>query len=159
VYGDFEMSRRLIPSILINSIRNESVNLSSPECIRDFIYVEDVVDFYLKLAEKRPQHDFVFNIGTGVQSNIQNVVEIVQRIIGKRLDIRWGTQISRPWEPKVWQACIEKAKKVLEWQPKYSLEHGLQKALEWFKRNLNLYEQREKHVTKNTASKYKSSQA
>jgi nucleoside-diphosphate-sugar epimerase len=139
VYGDFEMPTRLIPSILCNATLNKQIKLSCRNNVRDFVYIQDVVDCYLAIAEKNPTSQHIFNAGTGVQSTIQDVVETTEKLFNKKLDVVWDQQISRPWEPKRWQADISKSKSVLGWKPKYGLENGLKKSLEWFEKNIDLY--------------------
>lgn len=155
VYGDFEMSGRLIPSICINVLQNKPVNLSSPGFVRDFIYVEGVVDFYMLLHEKRPQDFFIFNVGTGVQATIADVMNIITALRPEKITVNWGTNIARPWEPEVWKADISRAKNILGWSPKYSLSEGLEKSLLWFEKNLHVYKKKDVGNEKRQ-SKYKS---
>ncbi len=139
VYGDYEMPGRLIPSILVNALQNNQINLSSPDFVRDFIYVKDFVDFCVLLASVKPEQQYVFNAGTGVQSSIKYVIKTVQAITGRPLDICWGASVPRPWEPKIWQADINKASKFLDWTPKFLLKDGLTESLKWFGKNISLY--------------------
>jgi len=139
VYGDYEMQNRLISSVLTGALTQAQINLSSESCVRDFIYVQDIVDLYLKIAEVKPARDFVFNGGTGVQSTIKNIIEVIESLIGSNLNVSWNTSLPRPWEPKSWKANIDLASNVLNWQPKYSLQRGLAQSLNWFKNNLNFY--------------------
>jgi nucleoside-diphosphate-sugar epimerase len=140
------MPSRLIPSILVNALQNKQINLSSPNFVRDFIYVKDFVDFCILLALVKPEQQYVFNAGTGVQSTIKDVIKAVQAIVKKPLDICWGASIPRPWEPKVWQANIDKAKEFLGWTPKYLLKDGLTESLNWFDQNINCYSPSLKNV-------------
>ena len=147
-YGNFEAFGRLIPSIFINFLQNKQINLSLPHFVRDFIYVEDIVDFYLMLCEKRPRTNFIFNAGTGVQSTIKDVIEKVQSFLDKKMIVCWNKLMPRPCEPEVWQACINRAKTVVGWEPKYSLEQGLKESFKWFKKNLHLYVRMEKKFSR-----------
>ena len=139
VYGDFEMPGRLIPSIIVNALQDKQINLSSPNFVRDFIYVKDFVDFCIQLSVIQPDQQFVFNAGTGVQSTIKYVVKTVQAVVERPLDICWGTSVARPWEPKIWQANIDRAKELLGWTPKYLLKDGLTESLKWFDKNIKFY--------------------
>lgn len=139
VYGDYEMQNRLIPTVLTGALLHNQISLSSESCVRDFIYVQDIVDLYLKIAEVKPAQNFVFNGGTGVQSTIKDVVDVVESLIASKLNVSWNSSTPRPWEPKVWKANIDLALNVLDWHPKYSLRSGLAQSLSWFKNNLNFY--------------------
>ncbi len=138
-YGDYEMPTRLIPHVLVRALTNQPLSLSSPNNVRDFIYIEDIVDAYLAIAEKKPKEHFIFNAGTGVQSSIKDVIVLLEKIRGKKLEVHWGKEPLRPWEPKTWLADVSRSKKVLGWQVKFSLEQGLEKSLKWFENHMNFY--------------------
>ncbi len=138
VYGDFEHPHRLIPAIMINYLKNKPINLSNPKFVRDFIYVKDVVNFYLNLSEQKPK-EYVFNIGTGIQNSLLDVVKTFESIINEKLNINWGASDPRPWEVSCWYADINKTKKVLNFKPEFDLKDGLKKSFDWFKQNLSLY--------------------
>lgn len=146
VYGDFEVHNRLIPTVLIGALTSHQINLSSETCVRDFIYVQDMVDIYLKITQVKQDKYFVFNAGTGVQSTIKDVVDTVEHLIGFKLDVCWNSALPRPWEPKVWKANIDLASNVLDWQPKYSLKCGLEQSLNWFEKNLNFYVNKDEKI-------------
>lgn len=139
IYGDYEMPTRLIPSIFVNVLREQPLLLSSAQCVRDFTYIDDIVDMYIAVAKMLPHNHFVFNAGTGIQSSIQDVVNNIQGMCDKKIIVQWGSQAPRPWEPKMWRADISLAQQVLNWQPRYSLSKGLKKSLTWFKNHLEFY--------------------
>jgi nucleoside-diphosphate-sugar epimerase len=147
VYGDFELGTRLIPSIITSALRNMTVELSWPQYVRDFIYVQDVIDIYLRLAMQKPDGFYIFNAGTGKQSTIQDVFNTVQKILGTQLLVKWGAKEPRVSEPKNWLANIEIADAVLAWQPSYNIEQGLTQSINWFKNNLNFYPVKDQHAT------------
>jgi len=139
VYGDFESPHRLIPAIMVNFLLGKAVNLSSPKFVRDYIYVKDVVDFYMKLSEMKPKDFYIFNVGTGIQSSIEDVINIFQSVINKKLDINWGQTQPRPWEVECWYADMQRVKEVLRWYPQNNLKEGLKRSFDWFSKNFHLY--------------------
>ena len=156
MYGDFEMIGRLIPSIFVNLLTDKPINLSSPHCVRDFIYIKDIVDFYIELSQKKPAGSYVFNAGTGVQTSIKELIDVVQSLTDNKVMVNWGQQMPRPWEPKTWKASIDRARKEIGWDPKYSLKAGLSETLEWFEKNLHLYNQKKIGNGKKIETRYKS---
>lgn len=128
-YGDFEPPHRLIPTIIAGYFKNKPINLSSPEKVRDFIYVQDIVAGYLAIAQMKPANQTIFNFGTGTQHTIKQVVETIETIVNKKLDIRWNRSQPRPWELANWQADIQRAKEFLGWKPQHTLRSGLEKTL------------------------------
>lgn len=88
---------------------------------RDFIYVTDVVEAFIKAAESTVAGE-IFNVGTGKPQSVNQLV----KLLGGRV-----TYVpKRPGEPYYTQADILKIKKVLGWQPKISFKEGVKKMLE-----------------------------
>jgi len=141
VYGPYELATRLIPTVITNSLINKPLNLASPTSVRDFIYVDDMTDLYLAIANKKPQEALIFNAGSGTQSTVQDVVTAIEVLEQKKLRVSWGTQVPRSWEPTHWQADVSRAKQVLGWQPRYTLETGLKTTKSWFKEHLHFYQE------------------
>lgn len=138
-YGDYEMPGRLIPTILVNALLDKPLALSAPQYVRDFVYIEDLVEIYLAITKQMPQNHFIFNAGTGVESSIQDVIVLTQAMVDKKIQVTWNASEPRPWEPKHWRADASAAKQILGWQPYYNLSKGLKKSLTWFKNHLEFY--------------------
>jgi len=140
VYGEYETASRLIPTILLNTVQSKMINLSSPYFVRDFIYIDDIVQIYFDIVEKTPTEQYIFNAGSGVQSEIRDVLSAAQSLWPQTLKVTWGVSEVRPWEPKHWQASITKSEEVLGWKPQYTFREGLRKSLKWFEKNQGLYQ-------------------
>lgn len=141
-YGPYEEATRLIPTVIISCLRNENPRLSSPHGMRDFNFVEDIVDAYLKVIETPNIAGEIFNIGCGEQHSVGEVVDTIIKLSGRKVKPIWGSVSPRPNEPSIWQADISKAKELLGWHPRYSLREGLSKTIEWFERNLKTCERK-----------------
>jgi nucleoside-diphosphate-sugar epimerase len=141
VYGYFEEEGRLITTIIKSCLKNTEPNLSNPKSVRDFIFIEDLIDGYLAVIKniKKIKAE-IFNLGSGRQSSIDNVFKTVKKITGSSIKPNYGKMRNTQTEPKIWLANILKAKKLLDWKPKYNLEQGIKKNVEWFKKNMDLYE-------------------
>jgi len=96
---------------------------------RDFIYVGDVADAFLKAMET----DFIgeINISTGLENDLLEVVAAIERAAGRKMSCEFRE--ARPGEER--RSCLsyEKAKKILGWQPAVSLEEGIRRTIEWAK--------------------------
>ena len=141
-YGPYEEPTRLIPTVIVSCLKNENPRLSSPYGMRDFNFVEDIVDAYLKVIEMSNMAGEIFNIGCGEQHSVGEVVDTIIKLSGREVKPLWGSVPSRPNEPRLWQADISKAKGLLGWHPRYSLRQGLGKTIEWFERNIGLYDRK-----------------
>lgn len=133
VYGPLELSTRMVPSVIQAACIQQPLAMSSPYYVRDYIYIDDMVDALLAVERMRPTAHFIFNAGTGVQSTIADVVKKVEMVVGTRLLVEWGAKEPRPWEPTSWVAQPDLASKVLDWRPTFSLQAGIEKTVKWFK--------------------------
>ncbi len=140
-YGYYEEPLRLIPSVIISCLEGENPKVSSPDSVRDFVFIEDVIDAYVKVAENSDKSKGeIFNIGYGEQYPIGEAVSTIIELTGNKARPEWGSVPNYRIESKMWQANISKAKRLLNWQPKYALEQGLRKTVKWFEENIGLYE-------------------
>lgn len=138
VYGPLEEEKRLIPTVIKAVIENRPIKLTYGAQRRDFIYVEDVLDIYIKTISQGPKlAGQILNMGTGIEFTNDEVVETLFRIAGKRVKIKKGAYPKRFWDTSHWVADVHKTKKSLNWTPKFTLEQGLKKTYEWHK---NQYE-------------------
>lgn len=87
---------------------------------RDFIYVDDLIDAFLKVI-KTPLTNKIYNLGSGKETSIN---EIASLFGGKRIFIP-----KRPGEPKRSCANINKVKRDLKWHPKIYISKGIDKIL------------------------------
>lgn len=133
VYGPFEEPTRLIPTMIIEGLQGRLPPLVNPQVARDFIYVEDVLNAYL-LAAQHPTTiaGKVYNIGTGLQTNLEQVVELTRRSLSIPIQPQWGTMDDRKWDTSVWVADHARISKDLGWEPAYSFADGFQQTVNWF---------------------------
>lgn len=101
---------------------------------RDFTYVEDVVELTLKAAEAPGVGGKVYNAGNGNRYTLNYVWELLQQIEGVRIAPRYGPP--RPGDVRHSQADITAAVRELGHQPRFSLEEGLRRTLEWQRQQL-----------------------
>jgi len=139
-FGPYDDSRRLISYAILNSLRNKNLELSNPNSVRDYIFVEDVITAYLKCMEKAEDcKGEIFNIGSGIQRKVSEVINVIQEKTGSKLEPMWGKIAGRDYDPEVWQADITKARKYLNWYPKYTFTEGIERTVKWFKENISYY--------------------
>lgn len=139
VYGYFEDKERLIPAVITSYLENSAPTLSRPDSVRDFIFIEDLIEGYLSIIKNiQKVKGEIFNFGIGKQSTINDVVAATQKITGSPVQPIYGKVPMAQNEPKTWLADISKAK-MIDWKPKHTLEEGLTKTTGWFKKNISLY--------------------
>lgn len=140
-YGPFDDPQRFVPYAITRSLQNQELRLGSPESVRDYIYVEDVIDAYMAAVGRISAiGGEVFNIGSGQEISVGEATERIRETCKAEAPLHWGMgSAGRPWESPRWQADIAKAKEMLGWEPKTSFSEGLDKTIEWFRMNLLYY--------------------
>ncbi len=132
-YGGGQEEGRLIPSLILRGLRKEPINVTKGEQTRDFIYVEDVVDAYIRASQTPAALGEIINIGTGKEIPIQLVVST----IAKKMNIpsqKINTTLPyRSGEVMHFYPRISKAKKILNWSPRTSFEEGIEKTINWYR--------------------------
>lgn len=138
-YGPWDDPRRLIPYVISTLLRGNAPRLAGPEAVRDFVFIDDVVDAYLRLLEGGFTPGAVYNVGGGEQQSIGAVVRLITDQIGNGIEPLWGTIPHQRPEPSVWCADLSLVRQELGWQPSTSLRDGLAKTIDWCGRHLDLY--------------------
>ena len=134
VYGAYESPNRLFPKLITLGLKGEFPPLVSPETSHDFVYVDDVIDAYI-LAAKTPSQEpgAIYNVGTGVQVPLCEVVEVARRVMGITVEPVWGSMPSRRWDTDRWVADNRKIEKALGWRPRHTFEKGFHQMVNWYK--------------------------
>jgi len=141
-YGYYEDSQRLIPNIILNALGNREIKLASPNNVRDFIFIEDLVNLFLKIVKNKKISQYkgeIFNIGSGQQCSVAEIISIVENLLSRKLKVIYGGG-GYYQEPKNLVADSSKAKKLLGWKVRHDIKSGLNKTIKWFKNNIKLYE-------------------
>lgn len=130
VYGPWEEPSRLMPTLIRRARAGEPLEMAAPETARDFVYVDDVVEALLA-TDRLPAGGGIFNLGTGIQSTLRDVVAAVQAAVGGRSEVRWGSMAARHWDTDRWQADVSKARLALGWSPRHTLREGVARMAAW----------------------------
>ena len=135
--GDFNFSR-IIPDAVRSAIMNKKLIIRSDgKFIRDYIYVDDVVNAYLSLSEKFQRLKLdgkAFNFSYEKPISVLELVKIIYYLTGKELNYKILDQAK--YEIKKQYLLSKKAKEILGWKPRFTLEEGLKKTIGWHKDNL-----------------------
>ncbi|MCX6907884.1 MAG: NAD-dependent epimerase/dehydratase family protein [Verrucomicrobia bacterium] len=131
-YGPYEEPNRLMPTLIRHGLRGEWPPLVNPDTARDYVYVEDVCDACILAAQTAPREfGAVFNLGTGKQTTLSEVVSIVRRVLGIEAEPQWGTMPARIWDTSIWRADSRKIQAELDWRPRHSFQAGFSRMVEW----------------------------
>ena len=135
-YGGADLNfSRLIPDTIRSVINDQQPVIRSdgtPE--RDYMYIKDAVNAYLTLAynlNRKNVQGEAFNFGTGRPVSVLELYNKIIKLMGKKIKPKILGEAKN--EIDMQYLSIAKAKKILKWQPKYSLEQGLKETIEWYK--------------------------
>ena len=138
-FGPYDDPSRLITYVSTRAIKNDPLFLSEPTSARDYIYISDVVDAYIKAIMSKSAIGQIINIGSGHQTTVSRISKEILKITKSRSKIYWKSQPKRLQDSPVWQADIKKAIKLLKWQPRTKIYEGLKKTVTWFRDNSEYY--------------------
>jgi UDP-glucose 4-epimerase len=96
---------------------------------RDYVYVTDVVQAFLKALDGEALG--TFNIGSGKETSVLDIISSLSKVVGSELSIDSKQEVVGEMARSSLNA--DKANTALSWQPKVSLQEGIQKTYEWFK--------------------------
>jgi GDP-mannose 4,6-dehydratase len=137
-YGRKRNKHFVVERIVTQMLLGGTIRLGDPAPVRDLMYVEDHVNAYLTCLGNSKAVGEAFNFCTGVAVSIKKLVETIQDLTEFRGMVEWGTIPRRPLDIQVLIGSNEKARRILGWTPKYSLEAGLQETIEYWRKRLTL---------------------
>jgi dolichol-phosphate mannosyltransferase len=138
VYGPYEEPTRLIPTLIRYGLEGKLPPLVNPNTARDYVHTDDVIRALVLAATHRGGDcGAVYNVGTGIQTSLEEVVSIVRRLLNIKAEPEWGSMPGRIWDTNSWVCDKSKIENVLGWKPRLSLEEGLRQTVEWMRVNRN----------------------
>jgi len=108
--------------------------------LRDFLYVEDLVECLLLVARTDAAYGEVFNVGSGVPVAFYDLAKTIVRVVGSgRVDFAEFTQERKEVEPGDYYADISKIKRVTGWEPRTLPDEGIRKTAEFYRSHRKEY--------------------
>jgi len=140
-YGPRQSARAVIPVIITQALTRKEISLGNLYPTRDFTYVSDTVDGFIKIAASDKSIGEIINIGSGTEISIGDLVKTILKISGKKVEMKTDSNRERPGKSEVSRLCADnqKAKDFIDWLPKVKLEEGLQRTIEYIAQNMNQY--------------------
>jgi len=140
-YGPRQSARAIIPTIITQVLGSNILKLGNLETTRDFTYVDDTVDGFIKAAQTVGVEGRTFNLGTGSEIRVGELAEKIMQIAGKQVEIQKDAVRLRPDKSEVLRLISDNlsARKALDWTPRVSLDDGLARVIEWLRPRLDRY--------------------
>lgn len=138
VYGPRERPDKLYTRLIDCGINEKPFPLydGSEKHLRSFTYVQDIVDGIVSVIGKEEVTDGeIFNLGTEEENSTATGIAIVEKILQKKIQIEHKP--ARPGDQSRTKANIDKARKLLGYDPTTTLEEGLRAQEAWFRENFS----------------------
>jgi nucleoside-diphosphate-sugar epimerase len=147
VYGPFEEPMRLMPRLLCEGLAGRWPPLAAPATARDFIFIADVIDAYLRAAQAElPDPGAIYNICSGRQTTLQEAIDTVRTVLDVRAEPVWNSMAPRVWDTDIWCGDPSRALKDIGWHATTSLPFGLRQFADWICREPKIREYYQKTI-------------
>ncbi|MBI3321648.1 MAG: GDP-mannose 4,6-dehydratase [Candidatus Omnitrophica bacterium] len=147
-FGPRQSARAIVPTIITQCLTGETVRLGNTASTRDLNYVGDVVEGFIRAAATPQAIGRTVNLGSGRQITIENLAQMIAKLLDRPLAIHQDAQRLRPASSEVERLVADPtvARTVLGWEPSTSLEDGLTHTIEWIKDHLDGYRPHAYHI-------------
>lgn len=127
VYGGSNSQKKIIDIIFESSLSDKALDLSPGEQVLDFIYIDDVVDFYTTVIKNwnNLPNKSNFKLGTGIGYNLKQLASFIEEISNRKMNINWGGKSYRNTDVMFAVADISSINKLFDWAPKVPLKKGI----------------------------------
>ena len=141
-YGPRQSDRAIIPALIAQALQNDQIVVGNLTPTRDFTFVTDTVNGFIKMAESSACIGQEINLGTGHEISIGDLVSKIIEIVGRDVTVTQSAERMRPVTSEVNHLCSDntKAKQLAGWSPTVSLEDGLRSTIDWIKSASHFYD-------------------
>jgi len=139
-FGPRQSARAVIPTIITQALLKNRIKIGNLKATRDFLYVEDLCVAYEKVLKSNKLLGEVVNVGVDSEISIKDLIIKISKILNIKLTTVVEKKRVRPQKSEVFRLKCNnrKIKKITNWKPKYKIDEGLKKLIEWIKEDDNL---------------------
>ena len=135
-YGPRFTEPYIIPEIMSQILNNsKEIILGNVNTYRDFTYVQDTASAIIKSIIEKKANGEIINVGSGTEISILNLAKKILKIAKKKTKIKYDKSRERPYDVNRLNCNNKKAKKILKWSPKISMDEGLSQTFSWATKN------------------------
>jgi len=140
-YGPRQSARAIIPTIVTQVLTKSALHLGNLKPSRDFNYVADTVEGFIRIADSKEAIGQVVNIGSGNEISIGDLAAMIMDLTERKVPIVCEHQRVRPSGSEVERLCADnsRASRFLGWKSRFGLKDGLCQTVEWVEKNLERY--------------------
>lgn len=123
----------IIPEIIKQLSKNNSLKLGNVKSTRDFTYVSDTANAIIRATKEKRAIGEVINVGYGTDVSVLKIAKTMIKLFNKKSKISYDKKRVRPFDVNKLLCDNSKAKRILKWKPKISFEEGLKLTIDWAK--------------------------
>jgi len=135
-YGPAQSPDRIIPEIIVKALRRERLAMTEGRQTREFNYVDDLTDGFVRAATVAGIEGEVFNIGGGEEISMRDLAVTILELMGDPITPEFGALANRPTEIWSMRSDVTKATQRLGLPPARPLREGLERTISWYRREL-----------------------
>ncbi len=139
VFGEYESRHKIFCHAIMTLLEDKDLELTSCSQIRDYCYVQDIIEAIIRAAADDKVANEVFNVGSGEAYPLKYYIELIHDLMKSKRKLLFGALEDR--RPELWHPIpdICKIKRKLGWRPEKCLDENLLKTISWYKNNFQYY--------------------
>lgn len=135
-FGPKDTCPRFIPEVIRQCFKEITIKIGNIDSYRDYTYVEDVARAIISALEKEKIEGEIINVGTGKTWKMSKILEMIKSNTGnENKEVLQDTKRLRPKDVPLLMSSTAKAFRMLGWKPEVEFSEGLQKTIEWYRKN------------------------
>jgi nucleoside-diphosphate-sugar epimerase len=135
-YGPAQTPDRVIPEIIARALLGQELRMTQGRQTREFNYVEDLADGFVRLATTPDIEGELFNLGCGEEISMRDLATTILDLMGNPVEAHFGALPERPTEIPRMFCDNTRARERLGWKPQHSLAEGLDKTIAWYREEI-----------------------
>ncbi len=141
-YGPRQSARAVIPTLITQALACQEIRLGNTDTLRDFTFVTDTAEGFIKAAQSQEGFGKVINIGSGREISIGQLAQIIITTLQSTAEIVVDKARIRPSRSEVNRLLADNrlAKDTIGWEPRVSLEEGIRRTVSWVAAHMNRYQ-------------------
>ncbi|HEY4526917.1 MAG TPA: NAD(P)-dependent oxidoreductase [Candidatus Paceibacterota bacterium] len=135
VYGPGQGFTMLVPNLIKACLEKKDFDMNKGEQLRDFIFIDDLVEGILAVGSSENSTGEIFNLGSGNPTLVKEVATMVNAALGNPITINFGAQPYREGDSMEFYMDSTKAKHILGWTASTDIKTAIEKTIQWYREN------------------------
>lgn len=143
-YGPRQSARAIIPAVVTQALSGQkTIHVGNLRPTRDFTYVKDTVEGFIRAAEHDEVVGTILNLGSNSEISMESLIGKIRTLMNECFEIAVDKDRLRPETSEVdrLRSDNSKAKALIGWEPTVSLDRGLEMTIDWFRDHMHLYKE------------------